>query len=58
MPLCAPIPVVHANGTPDYFMFPIPTEGLYVTNGAVVQLSSTLGTGTLSGAYMLAGGAR
>jgi hypothetical protein len=57
-PICAPIPVVHVLGVPDYFQFPIPVGGLSLKTGAVCQLSTTLTTGTLAGAYMLAGSAR
>ena len=58
--IAPPIRIAHTSGTDDYFSFGVffPIGGLSCSAGAVVQLSSTLGTGTLAGAYMLAGGAR
>lgn len=58
--LAPPLKVVHAAGVDDYFSFEsaIPVGGLIADHGVVVQLSTTLGTGTLAGSYMVAGGAR
>ena len=47
------------NGAYAYFDFSsfIPAgSALHYTTGATVQLSSTMGTGTLVGAYLSAGG--
>lgn len=56
--LLAQVPVDQVLGRISYWDLSayIPPQGVQVTDGAVVQLSTSLGTGTLAGAYLLAGG--
>jgi hypothetical protein len=59
--LARPIKVQHVVGVDDYVSFAdsLPVVGVAAANGIVIQLSTTLGTGTLVGGnYLLANGAK